>query len=215
MSSVLQAMPPAATRAYPKGLAPRCRPYGPNQYDDCLETEYAWWKQFLAAGGLKQCCPQGRKKYTSPPWISMPAEGRRFRPITSTPLTSFGAPGPFTGLDVVILQMRVPMGYNGVISDVVFGFTGSGFDEGSGEITWRLAAEYLPVGGVATGGRYLRDMGNVTTSLGSLTQPSPVPRGGLRVWSYDLVTIYCSIAATATVNSGNILASIGGWVWPR
>ena len=210
-------MPPAATRAYPSGLRPRCRPYGPNGFDDCLDAEYKWWMQFLAAGGLKTCCPQGRRKYTSPPWVSMPSEGRRFRPITSTPLTSFQVPGPgFNGTDTVVLQMRVPLGYDGVISDVVMNYLGgSGFDEGSAEITWRLAADYLPVGGLQTGGRYLRDMGNVQVSLGSLTQPSPVPRGGLRIYSNDLVTILCAINPAATVANGNIIVSISGWTWPR
>ncbi len=213
MSSLALAQPmlPAATRQYPKGLRPRCRPYGANAFDDCLESEYNWWMQFLASGGLKACCPQGRKKYTSPPWISPPAEARRFRPITSTSIATFVA-----GVDTVVLQERIPLGYDGVINDVVFSYLGgAGFVEGSGDITWRLAADYLPVGAVTTGGRYLRDMGNVITSLGSLTQPSPVPRGGLRVYSYDLVTIYCNIAVGAPIAGGNIIVSIGGHVWPR
>jgi hypothetical protein len=204
-------MPPVATRNY-AGLPPRARPYGPNAFDDCLESEYRWWEQFMTAGGL---CAQTQRKYASPPWVSMPSEGRRFRPITSTPLTSFQTAGVFNGLDVVVLQMPVPVGYDGVISDIVLNFGGSGFVEGSGDITWRVAADYLPVGGLQTGGRYLRDMGNVTTSIGSLTQPSPVPRGGLRVYSKDLVTIFCAIAPAATVANGNIIASLGGWNWPR
>jgi hypothetical protein len=213
---VATSMPPVATRVYPKGMLPRCRPYGANAFDDCLEAEYKWWEQFMAAGGL---CNQTQRKYNSPPWVSMPSEGRRFRPIESTPLSAFQVPGPaFNGLDTVVLQMRVPLGYDGVISDVVFSFGGSGFIEGSGDITWRLAADYLPAGGGSTdvtGGRYLRDMGNVTTSLGSLVQPSPVPRGGLRIYSNDLVTIICNIAVAATAANGNIITSISGWTWPR
>ncbi len=207
-------MPPVAHRSY-AGLPPRARPYGPNAFDDCLEAEYRWWEQFQAAGGL---CNQTQRKYNSPPWVSMPSEGRRFRPISSSLLTDFQTLGVFNATDTVVLQMRVPLGYDGVISDVVFNFGGSGFVEGSGDITWRLAADYLPVGGVSTdvtGARYLRDMGNVTTSLGSLVQPSPVPRGGLRIYSNDLVTILCSISAAATVANGNIITSISGWTWPR
>lgn len=169
----------------------------------------------MAAGGL---CAQTQRKYASPPWVSMPSEGRRFRPIEAAPLTDFQTLGVFNGLDTVVLQMRVPLGYDGVIHDVVFNFGGSGFTEGSGDITWRLAADYLPAGGVSTdvtGGRYLRDMGNVTTSIGSLTQPSPVPRGGLRIYSNDLVTALCSISPAATVANGNIIVSISGWVYPR
>lgn len=202
-------MPAALTRQYPPGLMPRCRPYGANPYDDCLESEYRDFTDIFNAG------IPSRKLYPSPPWVTMPPEGRRFRPISVAPLTSFGSPGPFTGADVVVLQMRVPLGYDGVISDVVANFSGSGFDEGSGEITWRLAADYLPIGGLTTGGRYLRDMGNILVSLGSLTQPSPVPRGGLRIYSWDLVTFYANISAAATVANGNIICSIAGWTWPR
>jgi hypothetical protein len=215
LPSIPQNMPPYASRVYPPGLMPRCRPYGANPYDDCLDSEYKAWKRMLDAGGLAACCPQGRRKYTSPPWVSMPSEGRRFRPIAVAPLTQFQTAGVFNGVSTVVLRMRVPLGYDGVISDVVFNFGGTGFVEGSGDITWRLAADYLPTGAVLTGGRYLRDMGNVITSLGSLTQPSPVPRGGLRVFSWDWVTIYCSIAAVAVVANGNIIVSIGGWTWPR
>lgn len=205
-------MPPYHFRNYPKGLMPRCRPYGANKYDDCLDAEY---KDYVAAfnAGLGK-----RKEYLSAPWVSMPPEGRRFRPITSTPLTAFQVPGPgFNGVDTVVLQMRVPLGYDGVISDVVCNYLGgAGFDEGSGEITWRLAADYLPASAVdATGGRYLRDCGKIITSLGSLTQPSPVPRGGLRVYSWDYVTFFCNVDPTATIAGGNIICSVGGWLWPR
>lgn len=200
---------------YPQGSLPRCRPYGGNEYDDCLDSEYQAWKAFLASGGLRQCSPQGRKKYTTPPWVSMPAEGRRFRPISVSPLTDFQTLGVFNATDVICLQMRVPLGYDGVISDVVFNFTGSGFIEGSGDITWRLSADYLlDSTGVPTA-RWLRDMGEVTTSLGSLTQPSPVPRGGLRVYSNDLVTVWANVAAAAVIANGNIITSIAGWVYPR
>lgn len=204
-------MPPVAFRNY-AGLPPRARPYGPNAFDDCLDAEYAWWQQFMADGGL---CNQTQRKYAVPPWVNPPANARRFRPIAVAPLTDFQTLGAFNGLDVVVLQERVPLGYDGVINDVVFSFSGAGFTEGSGDLTWRLAADYLPVGGLQTGGRYLRDMGNVQVSLGSLVQPSPVPRGGLRVLSNDLVTILCAISPAAVVANGNIIVSIGGHYWPR
>lgn len=206
----LQSMPPYHFRDYPKGLMPRCRPYGANEYDDCLDAEY---KDFVA---IFNAGIPNRKQYRSAPWVSMPPEGRRFRPITYTALTAFEVPGPgFNGVDTVVLQERVPLGYNGVISDVVFNFGGQGFVEGSGDITWRLAADYLPTGAVLTGGRYLRDMGNIQTQLGSLTQPSPVPRGGLLVYSWDWITVYINVSAAATISNGNMITSISGWYWPR
>lgn len=202
-------MPAYATRNY-HGLMPRCRPYGANPYDDCLDAEYRDFVHNFNAGIPNQ------RQYVSKPWVSMPPEGRRFRPIAVAPLTQFQTLGVFNATDTVVLQMRVPLGYDGVISDVVCNFTGSGFTEGSGDITWRLAADYLPASAIdATGGRYLRDMGALTTSLGSLTQPAPVPRGGLRIHSWDLVTFYANIAAAAAIANGNIICSVAGWFWPR
>lgn len=208
----LQSMPPYHFRNYPKGLMPRCRPYGANKYDDCLDAEYKDYVRFYNEGRLK------RKEYLSAPWVSMPPEGRRFSPITYTPVATFQNPGPgFNGVDTVVLRERVPLGYDGIINDVVFNYLGgSGFDEGSGEITWRLAADYLPASAIdATGARYLRDMGNIQTTLGSLVQPSPVPRGGLRVYSWDWVTVYINVATTATIAGGTMVTSLRGWYWPR
>ena len=209
MSVFPQAMEPALDRVYPPGLMPRCRPYGANPWDDCLDAEYKDFVDIFNAG------IPSRKLYPSPPWVTMPPEGRRFRPISVAPLTQFQTLGVFNATDTVVLQMRVPLGYDGVISDVVCQFTGQGFNEGSGDIVWRLAADYLPLGAGLTGGRYLRDMGNLLVSLGSLTQPSPVPRGGLRIYSWDLVTFFANISAAATAANGNIICSVAGWTWPR
>lgn len=207
-------LPPNPLTQYPRGLKPRCRPYGANEYDQCLSYDYADWQRMLANGGLKARCPSGRRKYIDPPWVSMPAGGRRFRPIAVAPLTDFETAGVFSGIDTVVLQEKVPLGYDGVISEVVCQFTGSGFQEGSGDITWRLAADYLIDGNTPTA-RWLRDMGAIITSLGSLTQPSPVPRGGLRVYSGDLVTFYAAIDPAAVVSNGNVIVSVAGWFWPR
>ena len=200
---------------YPSSMAVRCRPYGPNPYDDCLDADYADWMGLLSAGGLKACCPQGRRKYTSPPWVSMPSEGRRFRPISTQPLTAFQTAGVFNGLDVIVLQERVPLGYDGVITEVIAEFTGTGFQDGRGDIIWRLAADFQISGGGVTQGRFLRDYGNVQVQVGSFQFPSPVPRGGLRVYSWDLITFYANIPAISPVANGQVICGISGWFWPR
>lgn len=161
----------------------------------------------LSHGGLKTiCCPRGRRPYPNRPWIDMPKEGRRFRPISTLPVA-----GLFDDFDHVVLSERVPLGYDGVITDVVCEVTApgaTGFVEGSGDVTWRLAAD----------NRYLRDMGNLTVTVGSLITPSPIPRGGLLVYSHNLIQFIVNLTAAAQGNinpNARIVCSITGWWWPR
>lgn len=190
----------------------------PNAYDACLNADRILWNQMVAGGGLRKiCCTRGRTPYTTRPWIAMPAEGRRFKPIGILAVPGMAG---FDGLDTKIPfntasgNELVPVGYDGVITDIVCGIqagsggTATGFVEGSGDLIWRLSAS----------GRFLRDHGNIKTSLGSLTSPSPVPRGGIRVWSEDILQFFVAFApgADARINaSSNIVVSITGWFYPR
>ena len=190
----------------------------PNSYDACLNSDRMLWNQIVAGGGLRKiCCPRGRTPYTTRPWIAMPAEGRRFKPIG---ILAVPGNAGFDGLDTQVPfntqsgNEIVPVGYDGVITDIVCGIeagtggSGSGFVEGSGDLIWRLSAS----------GRFLRDHGNILTSLGSLTSPSPVPRGGIRVWSEDILQFFVAFAPGADVrinSSSRIVVSITGWYYPR
>jgi hypothetical protein len=195
---------------YPRGLGPRCRPYGPNKYDDCLDSEYGSWMSFVADGGLCTPCLNTRKRYTSPPWIAMPSEGRRFKPIGTLAVPNLAVPANLN-VDLTVMTVVVPKGYNGVITDVVCEIAapgGTGFVEGSTDIIWRLTAS----------NRYLRDLGKVTTTLGSLVTPNPVPRGGLKVLSDNVLTFTVSFGnnALVTINpNGIVICSITGWFYPR
>jgi len=174
----------------------------------------SWWRR---VGLRKICCPRGRTPYTTRPWIAMPAEGRRFKPIGLLAVPGWcwihrpRYSGPF---NTASGNELVPVGYDGVITDVVCGIepgaggSGAGFVEGSGDLIWRLSAS----------GRFLRDHGNIKTSLGSLTSPSPVPRGGIRVWSEDILQFFVAFApgADARINAtSKIVVSITGWFYPR
>lgn len=183
--------------------------YGLNEYDVCLAQERQAWESIIMSGGLQTvCCPRGRQKYVQRPWVAMPKEGRRFKPI-NTLLVSTAI--PFTGTDITVMTERVPVGYDGVISDVVCEIVangGTGFLDGSGDITWRLEAD----------NRMLRDMGNIQVRMGSLTNPSPVGRGMLRVYSHDLLKFVVNFAVGAEVRinpNAQIVCSITGWFYPR
>lgn len=181
---------------------------GLNEFDACLCRDHQMWDAIIQAGGLKTvCCPQGRPPYKDRPWVSMPKEGRRFKPIGSILV---GDEVPFTGTDILVMSERVPVGYDGVISDVVCNIfsPGAGFIDGSGDVTWRLSADK----------RFLRDMGNLTVQVGSLTSPSPVSRGMLRVYSHDLIEFFVNFAVGAEARvspNARIICSVTGWFYPR
>jgi len=188
----------------------------PNIYDVCLHRDCLIWEELVSCGGLQTlCCPQGRKPYLTKPWISMPKEGRRFKPIGILAVADIAL--PFTGVDQQVLSLDVPLGYDGVISDIVCEIVAAGdtgFVEGSGDIQWRLSA-FGHVGGFR---RYLRDLSTVQVSLGSLITPSPTPRGGLLVKSKN--TVIWSVALTAGAEArinpeARIVCSIAGWWYPR
>jgi hypothetical protein len=182
----------------------------PNEYDECLRHEAFEWENLIGTQGLnKICCPMGRRKYQTRPWVQMPAEGRQFKPVgISNALSTYA---PFTGANIPVLTVLVPLGYDGVITDYVCEVSAAGatgFVEGSGTVTWRLSAD----------GRYLRDVGNIKVTMGSLIQPSPVPRGGLRVWSHNLIqfSVALQAGAEAILNpAAVIICSINGWFYAR
>lgn len=199
--------PSLTTRSTLANLAIQ-KPVIPNESALCIRDEFGYWRQVLDCGGLQViCCPEGRKPYLSPPWISMPKEGRRFKPVSYFDVSG----AVYDSSDTDVLTVLVPVGYDGVITDFYCGIVASSatnFDEGSGQLTWRLS----------TNGRYLRDLGNIQSTMGSLTSPSPVPRGGLLVHSHNLIkfTVAFSPAASGVINpQARIVCSITGWYWPR
>lgn len=208
------------SRAYPikllantnKVIDPANRPRyirGPlNTYDACLTEERLWWEELQRCGGLHNlACPRGgRRVYPQPPWIVMPSEGRKFKPIGVLPVF-----GNFTGLDVVVMTMPVDLGYDGVITDVICQVVAggpTGFAEGSGDVTWRLRANL----------RFLRDLGNIQVSTGSLISPAAIPGTGVRIYSREVITFLVNMPAAAAVRinpAANIVCSINGWMYPR
>lgn len=109
--------------------------------------------------------------------------------------------------DVVVVSMRVPYGYDGVITAQFHGYT-QGFTEGSGDLEWRVRAD----------GRYLRDCGDMQVTIGSPKQLSPI-YGGLQLRSGNLVEYVVSAPNLSGLlpppGTGNILAGLHGIFYPR
>ena len=176
------------------------RTLAPNMFDQCLDHEMATWRWIQAHGGLTNICPGSR--YPDPPWTRMPAQGKRFSKIGSIPLPAANA------TDTLVSSWRVPYGYDGCIVSGVFNTDGTlGFQQGSGDLTWRLQLNQ----------RWVRDYGNVTTYIGSLTTPYNINSGQILLQSGQLVQMFVnrSVASGGTISGGRVVMATFGWTWPR
>ena len=173
------------------------RAYVPNLFNGCLQRETNMWERVQNGGGLKLLCPG--TKYQTPPWVRMPPQGRRFSPISSISLPTND------GNDHLVTSFLVPLGYDGVIVTVVANYSGQGFVEGSGDLTWRLQLNE----------RYVKDYGNLQTSVGSLTIPTNI-QNSIFLLSGQLVQFFVnrSVGSVSLVG-GRIVCGLLGWYWPR
>jgi hypothetical protein len=170
----------------------------PNLSAQCLVRQQAMYELIVSKGGLQKLCCVGQYKYSSPPWLKMPAEGRQYQEINSI---AFPAND---GTNYVVVQFKVPTGYDGVITSITNFYTGVGFVEGSGDLVWRLLI----------GRRWARNLGSIDTTLGSLTSPCPLFRGGIRVTSNQLITYYTSVPVASALAGGRVVCGVFGWYYP-
>ena len=175
------------------------REFPPNLWNGCLDAEAARWQHINDHGGLKAICPG--HQYTDPPWVKMPMQGKRFGHPSSITLPAANA------TDTVVQSFLVPLGYDGVIAAPVNLYTGMGFQEGSGDLTWRIKINQ----------RWAKDYGAITTQLGSLTTPYYNANSQILLQSGQLVQylVNRSVASLGNLNGGRIICGLFGWFWPR
>lgn len=173
-----------------------------NEFDQCLAEDKMDYDAAFDCGDLP------RLGGCELPWVTMPSNGRRFRELGSLAIATVPA-GNYDGVTLnPVLTWLVPVGYDGVIDTVIANISGAsnGFVEGSGQISWRLAANF----------RYLRDVGNLQFSIGSLLTPIPDTNSGLRVYSGNIITMGVTFSAAALgAISGTIVVATYGWIYPR
>lgn len=183
-----------------------------NRADACLFKERLEWDQTVKGGLFTLCCPKGRTKYNSPPWITMPIGGRRFKPVGVLAVSTLVA-GADTAvpLNTATGTLIVDTGYDGVLTDIVCEVTAAGatgFVEGSGDVSWRLQNNR----------HFVRDLGNIQVTMGSLVSPGTVPRGGVRIYSRNVLTFLVNVTAGGLARlapDANIIVALTGWMYPR
>lgn len=188
----------SSTGADPGVLVP------PNPWTACLYREQDVWHQIIARGGLHAvCCPAAANPYGAPPWIAMPPEGRRFQKFGNILVSAFAG----ENIDTEVFNFEVPTGYEGVIVSIIQQFVGNGFVEGSGDIHWRIRVNR----------RWVKDYGDTITSLGTTQSPCYIYRGGIRLYSKQLVSYFAMLGTGATGRldpNGRIITATFGWFYP-
>jgi hypothetical protein len=200
-------LPPTLNRTNP---LLRFVSYTPNACDANIKGHAARWTYIATHGGLKSCCriPElGAPIYNQPPWVVQPSNGEKIEEMFFQQLTAFQSGGAYTGDDVVLGQFVIPNGWDGIINRFVANFNGSGYQDFSGSIVWRLKIN----------NRYARNLGNVQTTFGDFHTAFVVPASdNIRVISQQTVQVVANIPAGSPVSGpGVVSAGAFGWIYPR
>jgi hypothetical protein len=173
----------------------------PNEWNNCLDQEAALWQQIVQKGGLEMVCQTMRqKRYLKAPWVEMPPEGERLQKMASIAIP------PRDGLDHVVLDITMPIGWDGVATNIMMTSTDAGFIEGSTDLTW----------GLQVGSRWIPDFGEVIFSLNTLKYPMSLVGGYIRLLSLQRVRIFVTVSPFSAVDpASRINCAILGWQYPK
>jgi hypothetical protein len=151
------------------------------------------------------CQTMRKKRYLKAPWVEMPPEGERLMKPSNAAEGGSIVP-TFDGLDHTVLDFTMPIGWDGVGTQIMLTSTDKNFVEGSGDITWR----------VKVGARFIPDFANVRFSLNNLGFPHSLVGGYIRVLSLQRVQIFASVAIAAAIDpNSRINAAFVGWQYPK
>jgi hypothetical protein len=144
--------------------------------------------------------------YGNYPWIFPPPER-----ITINRRGTI--PSPAYGVQALVTSLQVPQAMQGVIDHVVCKFDGSGFQSGSGAVTWVIDINN-PLG--ANLGYSPPDFSNITIQLGDFVNglPWPIP-GGIPLSERDTIRFKVTTVNPAGIGAPNLITCIFlGWYWP-
>lgn len=139
--------------------------------------------------------PEGFSPYDYQAGVALPAVGA----ASTTNLTSAtgSAAVLFNGLGLVI-----PDGSDGVINALSCNFTGAGFTDFSGDITWTLYANSTPV----------KNFANILAQKGTVQQPREI--SPIRLYSNVTYTWVVTHAANPSLN-GQVVCTMTGYIYPN
>lgn len=170
-------------------------------YDWCLESEAILLRQIK----FPLPCSIPEEYLCFGPWDedrgAIPPGSIPFRQAKGivTPTTASG--------DNVVVQFRVPSGYDGLLSGFFTQYSGAGFAQGSGDIIWRIRRNQY----------YLKDLSNFPYLLGDPVNPVPMTQGQILL-SDQLISAIVNIpnlSGMIEIGNSTVYAGLFGFYWPR
>ena len=140
-------------------------------------------------------------QYAVNPIETMPDNGKEFHYQAPIPTPALGLS------DVTVVEFYVPDGWIAVIKKVSNDYANNSFQEGSGDLIWRVDVD----------GVYPPGYENITTRLGSLQHPRCLA-GAILAMSGQRVRYTVSVSATAGIPVGNTaytICSFDGYFVPQ
>jgi hypothetical protein len=173
----------------------------PNQYDWCLYREMA---RLRSVETPDMCTVPKECRGVLPwddEWAATPDQAVPFRQVSgiTTPATASG--------DNIVTTLKVPIGYDGIVTGLYWLYSGQGFLQGSGDIIYRLQINR----------RYVKDLGDIPYSLGSPVLPFPLTEGQLLLsgWSVNVIVTVPNLSGNIQIGASTITAGLIGFFWPR
>jgi hypothetical protein len=194
---------PGRTGGLPYGVAPvlqNCQCL--NQFDECELEEI---RKMRAIKFPPMCImPKGLDPYQMP-WD----EDYGFLPKECVPFNRTGGvvtPTTASG-DNTVLSFRVPEGYDGLLSGTFWGYSGTGFSQGSGDLIFRIKRNLV----------YLKDLSNVPFLLGSPQLPVAMTQGAFLLSGQvvSLIVNVPNLSGSIQVGASTIFGGLLGFWWPR
>ena len=132
------------------------------------------------------------------PFINyMPPEGVEFREHAYVTI-------PAIGVQEIVVQFKVPKGYNGVINYLANEYVGGGFVQGSGGVTWTIYKDFQ---GLIPAPNFQL----IVASLGVVANPSKL--NGIRIKEGQLVTLV--VNNVTVIPAGQLIGGLlGGYFYP-
>lgn len=133
--------------------------------------------------------------YQPGPWLMMPPGFDSFDWGSGIPTPAIGAG------NVTVLQFSVPSQYRGIIRGLTHYTTGPGFQQGSGDLIWRIRLD----------NKYVRNYGNISVEFGDKRES----RETFGILLNPGQTVYYLVQNVNYAPAGTrIVCQMKGWYWP-
>ena len=110
---------------------------------------------------------------------------------------------PAPSLETPALLFAVPIGWDGVIRRISCNFVGGGFQQGSGQLIWRIY----------NNSRVVQNYGDIRTERGTLAHGREIDGIVVRAGNRVQFTVTCTDASLSGGTS--VVCSAGGYFWPK